>query len=257
MTLSLATDPLATRSLGDSIVPNMAQSQTVLIVDDDPNIRDILRIALGQAGYDVQEAADGLAALTSLGEHDADLVVLDIGLPEADGLDVCRRIRADSSVPILFLTARGDEIDRILGLEMGADDYVTKPFSPREVVARIKAILKRTEAAAAPPTHEDGSFKRGVLELHPERHACRISGTELTLTAREMEILSQLMKRPDQVVARPRLVDVVYGLGVVVSDRTLDSHLRNLRAKLAAAGCPDAIETLHGVGIRMGPCQGA
>ena len=228
-------------------------AETILIVDDDPNIRDVLRIALGQAGFDTVEAADGEVALRRVGEAVPDLMVLDIGLPERDGLEVCREVRRSSSVPILFLTARGDEIDRVVGLELGADDYVPKPFSPRELVARVKAILKRTNGAAA----EGDVLRRGVLEVDPERHLARIGGAPVTLTAREMDILTRLMTRPDTVVSRPRLVDAVYGLGVPVSDRTMDSHLRNLRAKLAEAGLPDAIETVHGVGVRMGPCRGA
>lgn len=228
-------------------------AETILIVDDDPDIRDVLRIALGQAGFETVEAADGEVALARVGEALPDLMVLDIGLPERDGLDVCREVRRSSSVPILFLTARGDEIDRVVGLELGADDYVPKPFSPRELVARVKAILKRTNGA--PP--EGDTLRRGVLEVDPERHLARIGGAQVALTAREMDILTRLMTRPDTVVSRPRLVDAVYGLGVPVSDRTMDSHLRNLRAKLAEAGLPDAIETVHGVGVRMGPCRGA
>ena len=228
-------------------------AETILIVDDDPNIRDVLRIALGQAGFETVEAADGEVALQQVGEVAPDLMVLDIGLPERDGLEVCREVRRSSSMPILFLTTRGDEIDRVVGLELGADDYVPKPFSPRELVARVKAILKRTNGAQP----ERDSLRRGVLEVDPERHMARIGGQPVPLTAREMDILTRLMARPDTVVARPRLVDAVYGLGVPVSDRTMDSHLRNLRAKLAEAGLNDAIETVHGVGVRMGPCRGA
>ncbi|QQA42188.1 response regulator transcription factor [Pelagovum pacificum] len=228
-------------------------SQTILIVDDDPNIRDVLSIALRQAGFTTVEAADGEAALRAVAEEGPDLVVLDIGLPEKDGLEVCRDLRRDSDVPVLFLTARSDEIDRVLGLEMGGDDYVSKPFSPRELVARVKAILKRSGGAL--PDHE--LLKRGLLEVDETRHLTRVAGQPVQLTSREMDILVKLMAKPDHVVARPRLVDSVYGLNVVVSDRTMDSHLRNLRAKLAEAGIEDAIETVHGVGVRMGPCRGA
>jgi two-component system OmpR family response regulator len=223
---------------------------TLLVVDDDPQIRDVLRIAMGQAGFRVAEAADGTAALAAATKFAPDLIVLDIGLPELDGLEVCRRLRRTSQVPILFLTAQDDEVDRVVGLELGADDYVTKPFSPRELVARVRAILKRTQGA------ETGGQKRGVLEVDRDSHACRVNGAAVALTAREMELLSRLMARPDHVMARPQLVDAIYGTNVNVSDRTVDSHLRNLRAKLAAAGCPDAIDTVHGVGIRMGPCRG-
>ncbi len=222
----------------------------ILIADDDPSIRDLLRIALEEAGFSAFEAADGEAALELGRSGRAALIVLDIGMPERDGLEVCREIRKTSDVPILFLTARQDEIDRILGLEIGADDYVTKPFSPRELVARVKAILKRTQ-----PVNADATLRRGRLALDPERHLCEIAGEAVPLTAREMEILARLMTRPDHVLSRPQLVDAVYGTNIHVSDRTLDSHLRNLRGKLEAAGCTDAIETVHGVGIRMGPCR--
>lgn len=224
---------------------------TVLIVDDDPQIRDVLRIALGQGGFRVTEAADGAAALVQVARDAPDLVVLDIGLPEMDGLEVCRRLRRTSTVPILFLTAQDDPVDRIVGLELGADDYVTKPFSPRELVARVKAILKRSQPAA--PV----ALRRGVLLVDPGLHLCRVADAPVALTAREMELLGRLMARPDHVMARPQLVDAIWGRNIHVSDRTVDSHLRNLRAKLAAAGCADAIETVHGVGVRMGRCSGA
>lgn len=225
----------------------------ILVVDDDPQIRDVLRITLTQAGFDVTEAADGTAAIAATHRAMPDLIVLDIGMPEMDGLEVCRRLRKSSSVPILFLTAQGDDIDRVVGFEIGGDDYVAKPFSPRELVARIRAILKRTGTAPNDPA----SLRRGVIELDATRHICRVNGAQVHLTAREMDLLTRLMARPDHVMPRPRLVDAVYGTNIHVSDRTLDSHLRNLRFKLGGAGCGDAIDTVHGVGIRMGPCRGA
>ncbi|MEM8537814.1 MAG: response regulator transcription factor [Pseudomonadota bacterium] len=225
----------------------------ILIADDDAQIRDVLRIALGQAGYAVAETGDGQAALEQARSLQPDLIILDIGMPEMDGLAVCRALRKTCEVPILFLTARADEVDRIVGLELGADDYVSKPFSPREVVARVGAILKRSQTApAAPPV-----LRRGVLSVDPARHLCHVGDAPVTLTAREMALLERLMARPDQVMARPQLVDAIYGTNVHVSDRTMDSHLRNLRAKLTAGGCSDAIETVHGVGIRMGACRAA
>jgi len=226
-------------------------SQHILIADDDAGIRDVLRMAFEPAGFTVSVAADGQAALEMARSLSPDLVVFDIGMPEMDGLTVCREIRKTSEMPILFLTAQSDEVDRIVGLEMGADDYVAKPFSPREVVARVRAIMKRSVPASAPSV----VLRRGVLSVDPSRHACRIGEAAVVLTSREMELLVQLMRRPDNVMSRPAIVDAVYGTNIHVSDRTMDSHLRNLRAKLSQAGCAEAIETVHGVGIRIGPCR--
>lgn len=225
----------------------------ILVVDDDPHIRDMLRIALGRAGFQPRFARDGGEGLRAIRAEAPDLVVLDIGLPERDGLALCREVRASSEVPIIFLTARDDEVDRILGLEMGGDDYVTKPFSPRELIARIRAVLKR----ATPGPGAQVALRHGAIELRPEEHLCRVDGSKVPLTATEISILGKLMSQPARVFSRPHLVDQVWGEGMPVSDRTLDSHLRNLRGKLAEAGCGDAIETLHGVGLRMGPCDGA
>jgi two-component system OmpR family response regulator len=227
---------------------------TILIVDDDPQIRDVLRIALVQAGYEVRLAGDGVEALAKAqSEPPPDLMVLDVGLPQMDGLRVCRTLRATSELPIVFLTARDDEIDRVLGLELGGDDYVTKPFSPRELVARIKAILKRTSPQVSPA--DSGAYSCGALLIDAARHLCAFQNIPIQLTAREMALLTQIMKRPDHVSTRPQLTAAMYGANIHVSDRTVDSHLRNLRSKLAKAGCCDAIETVHGVGVRMGPCR--
>ncbi len=231
-------------------------NQTILVVDDDPQIRDILSMALERAGFDAVIARDGAEGLAQARAVNPSLAVLDIGLPEMDGLELCKAIRRDSDLPIVFLTARDDEVDRILGLELGGDDYVTKPFSPRELVARVRAILKRVGGPAQAPVEEAGKLQIGRLSLVPESHVCKVDDTGVTLTSTEITILGKLMSRPKQVFSRPALVDAIWGPGMVVSDRTLDSHLRNLRSKLAEAGCPDAIETLHGVGLRMGPCQG-
>jgi len=229
----------------------------ILIVDDDPQSRDVLRIALKKAGHTVSEAGDGAEALAKARKGKADLIVLDIGLPEMDGLEVCRHLRANLDTPVLFLTARDEEIDRILGFEMGGDDYVTKPFSPRELIARIRAILKRTEQGPVTGMATVRPLSHGALQLDPARHSCTFAGALIPLTAREMALLGHLMARPDHVATKAQLIDAVYGPAIHVSDRTLDSHLRNLRAKLSSAGCESAIETVHGVGIRMGPCQTA
>jgi len=224
-------------------------TQHILIVEDDAEIRAVLRIALRQEGFEVDEAGDGAEGLAKAQSGRFALIVLDIGLPEMDGLQLCRTLRQTHATPVLFLTARDDEVDRILGLELGGDDYVTKPFSPRELTARIRAILRR---GAAAPTGQ----RRGVLEVDAARHHCAVAGQPVALTAREMALLDHLITRPEQIAPRPAVTDAMYGLNIHVSDRTVDSHLRNLRAKLAAAGCADAIETVHGVGIRMGPCRG-
>jgi two-component system OmpR family response regulator len=217
----------------------------ILVVDDDPRLRDLVAIALERAGHRVITAADGQLALTHAAREAPDLIVLDIGLPELDGFEVCRRIRARSEVPILFLTARDDEIDRILGLELGADDYVTKPFSPRELVARVKAILKRASPGV-------GLLARhGAISLDRKAHSCHVGDETVALTATEFALLAELLMAAGQVRTRPQLIHALWGGCSLVSDRTLGSHLRNLRRKLAEAGSPDAVETLHSVGIRL------
>jgi len=221
----------------------------ILIVDDDPRLRDLVRLSLERAGYTVLTAADGRAALVHAAREAPDLIVLDVGLPEMDGFEVCRRIRAQSDVPILFLTARDDEIDRVVGLELGADDYVTKPFSPRELVARVKAILKRSSGTGLVRV-----LRHGHITLDPAARGCTAAGEDVALTATEFRILEILMARPGQMLSRTRMVDALWGAASPVSDRTLDSHLRNLRRKLAEAGCGDVIETLHGQGLRLAAC---
>ena len=218
----------------------------ILLVDDDPRLRDLVRIALERAGWQVVTAADGQEALLHASREAPDFIVLDIGLPELDGFEVCRRIRQRSEVPILFLTARDDEVDCILGLELGADDYVTKPFSPRELVARIRTILKRSQKTQAP-----SALRPGGLSLDPLAHRCQINDQEITLTAREQSILTLLLQDPVRIRSRAELISQIWGAGSQVSDRTLDSHLRNLRAKLEQAGGHDLIETVHAVGIRL------
>jgi two-component system OmpR family response regulator len=223
----------------------------ILVVDDDPRLRELLVLTFQRDGHVVVTASDGRAALIHAAREAPDLIVLDIGLPEIDGIEVCRRIRQTSAVPILFLSARDEEVDRILGLELGADGYVTKPFSPRELVARVKAILKRSG-----PAMDAAVMRHGALSIKPARHRCVVRGSDVTLTATEMGLLTQLLRRADQMLTRPQMIDAVWGPRSQVWDRTLDSHLRNLRAKLGAAGLPDALQTLHGIGLRLGPCLG-
>lgn len=220
----------------------------ILIVDDDPRLRELVGLAMERAGYAVITASDGQQALTHAAREAPDLIVLDVGLPEMDGFEVCRKIRARSEVPILFLTARDDEIDRVIGLELGGDDYVTKPFSARELVARVRAILKRVEA---PRT--DGVLRHGDLTLDLAAHSCAVGGSPVDLTGTEFQLLRQFMERPDHMHGREALVSGIWGARSQVSGRTLDSHLRNLRRKLAETGAGEAIETVHGVGMRLRP----
>lgn len=228
--------------------------RSVLVVDDDPHIRQLLTFALQKAGLAVREAEDGEAALASIAAAVPDLVVLDINMPRMDGIEVCRRIRAQGDLPVLFLSSRDDEIDRILGMELGADDYVTKPFSPREVVARVAAILRRLVRTPAPPT--PGHFAYGGLSLDAEGWRARWRDVEVPLTVTEFSIVRVLADAPRRVFTRDAIIDRVHGPGFAMTDRTIDSHVRNLRAKFTAVGGGDVIETRPGVGYQLGPCLG-
>jgi two-component system OmpR family response regulator len=228
---------------------------TVLVVDDDPHIRDLLTFALQKAGLATREAADGEAALAEIAQRAPDLVILDINMPRMDGIETCRRIRANGDLPILFLSSRDDEIDRILGMELGADDYVVKPFSPREVVARVAAILRR--AARTPPAPTGGQFAWGGLSLDADGWRARWRDVEVPLTVTEFTIVRVLADAPRRVFTRDAIIDRVHGPGFAMTDRTIDSHVRNLRAKFASVGGADVIETRAGVGYQLGPCLGA
>ncbi len=230
-------------------------SRTVLLVDDDPHIRQLLAFAFDKAGIATLEAADGEAALVIAATHQPDLVVLDINMPRMDGLEVCRRLRADGNMPILFLSSRDDEIDRVLGIELGADDYVVKPFSPREVVARAKAVMRRTasQPQAAPSATTIG---HGALLIDIEGWAAHWRGDEIPLTVTEFSLLRTLASAPGRIFTRDQLIDRLHGPGFAITDRTIDSHIRNLRRKFADAACHDLIETKPGVGYRLGACQG-
>ena len=220
----------------------------ILVVDDDAHLREVVRYALAREGHDVREAANGEMALRLFEAGPPDLVVLDVLMPELDGLEVCRRIRRTSRVPIVFLSSRGEELDRVLGLDMGGDDYVTKPFSPRELVSRVKAVLRRSQPEEATPP--DPVIVVGELRLDPIEHRCYARGVEITLTVTEFRLLQALMARPGRVFTRDDLMGLAYEGLHHVSERTLDSHVRGVRAKLRAAGL-DPIETVHGLGYRL------
>ena len=229
---------------GRSVYPDMA---SVLVVDDDAHIREVARFALARAGHTVELAGDGAAAAERLARGGVDLVVLDILMPELDGLSLCRQLRG--RVPIVFLSSRTEEADRVLGLELGADDYLTKPFSPRELVARVAAVLRRTAAEAVPAPRP--VLAVGGVTIDRDRHAVRVGDAELVVTATELRLLATLASHKGRVLSRGQLIATVYGDDHHISARTIDTHVRNLRAKLAAAGAP-VIETVHGVGYRCG-----
>ncbi len=225
--------------------------QTVLVVDDEDHIREVVCFALNKAGFATVEAADGAQALAAFAASRPVLIILDIVMPELDGTEVCRQIRRESNVPIVFLSSKDEELDRILGLELGGDDYVTKPFSPRELVARVRAVLRRGTPS------ERGEWERlthGKLSMDIGRFKAWWNGRELVLTATEFGILRVLLTRPGQVYSRQALMEHAYDLNRVVSERTIDSHLRRLRAKLRQLGA-DPIETVHGVGFRLTSSQ--
>jgi two-component system OmpR family response regulator len=230
--------------------------RTILIADDDPHIRQLLIFALGKAGLDAIEAEDGEAALAVAAAQRPDLVVLDINMPRMDGLEVCRRLRAEGNLPILFLSSRDDEIDRVLGIELGADDYVVKPFSPREVVARVMAILRRTQARPPLIDHVGPALRQGQLTVDVEGWQASWAGSAVALTVTEFSILRTLAAMPGKVFSRDAIIDRLHGPGFAITDRTIDSHVRNLRVKFAEAGGSDLVETRPGIGYRLGPCTG-
>lgn len=228
--------------------------RTILIVDDDPHILEVICFALSKAAMETHTARDGFEALKCFEAGRFDLIVLDISMPELDGLEVCREIRKTSDIPILFLSSRDEEIDRILGLEIGGDDYVTKPFSVRELVARIKAILKRTMNQTS-LGDEDQALRHGGVLLEPKQHRVRYEGREAQLTATEFSILKAFLAQPLIAFDRNKIMEKTYDLNIHVSDRTIDSHIRHIRSKFAALGCDQLIETVHGIGYRLGPCE--
>ena len=231
--------------------------RTNLVVDDDSHIRQLISFALGKAGLDSIEAEDGEKALEIAADRAVDLVILDINMPRMDGLEVCRRLRASGDVPILFLSSRDDEIDRVIGIELGADDYVVKPFSPRELVARVGAILRRT-ASKPPQVAEAGAseIRHGKLSLDLDGWQARWDGNEVPLTVTEFGLLKTLATMPSRVFSRDSIIDRLHGPGFALTDRTIDSHVRNLRAKFGQAGGADIIETRPGIGYRLGACAG-
>jgi two-component system alkaline phosphatase synthesis response regulator PhoP len=223
--------------------------KTILLVDDEPKIAALARDYLEHAGFAVIVAGDGPGAVMLARSRRPDLVVLDLGLPGLDGLDVARTLRRDSDVPIVMLTARTDEADRIAGLELGADDYVTKPFSPRELVARVRAILRRTELATA---LADAPIRILDVELDPARLRASIAGRPVDLTPTEFTLLATLARQPGRVFTRSQLLDAIHGLAFEAYERAIDGHVKNLRRKLEPDPAhPRYLQTVHGVGYRF------
>lgn len=226
-------------------------SRQVLVVDDEVRIREVVQYALEREGFRVSAVDDGKRAIDALSRGDFDLVVLDVMLPGVDGLEVCRRVRATSKVPILFLSARADEIDRVLGLELGGDDYLVKPFSPRELVARVKAVLRRIEGSKDEPA--EASKKKliyGNITVDTERHQVFWMSEPIPLTPTELGLLAALLERPGIVLSRGQLMQRAYSYDNLVTERTIDTHVRRIRAKFRAAGGDDPIATVHGVGYK-------
>ena len=220
---------------------------TIVVIEDDPNISDLVALYLRRDGFRVLQAADGLGGLASVTRERPKLVVVDVGLPgEIDGFEVCRRLRKDGDPPIIMLTARDDEVDRVLGLELGADDYITKPFSARELVARVHAILRRT-GAVAPKTPV--VLQVGTVEVDTARREVRVDGQLVTLTTREFDLLTYLVTHKGLALSRRQLLDGVWGDGWYGDERTVDVHVRQLRKKLGDA-LP--LATVWGVGYRLG-----
>ena len=224
---------------------------TIALVDDDRNILTSVSMALEAEGFKVQTFTDGSSALDSLGRTPVDLAVVDIKMPRMDGMELLDRLRRKSSLPVIFLTSKDDEIDEVLGLRMGADDYIKKPFSQHLLIERIRAVLRRHENSAAGTEEAGEVMERGELTLDRTRHMCAWRGGAIDLTVTEFLLLLALAKRPGHVKSRDQLIDAAYGEHIYVDDRTIDSHIKRLRKKFKAVDPDfDHIETLYGVGYR-------
>jgi DNA-binding response OmpR family regulator len=224
--------------------------KTILVVDDERKIVDLARDYLEHAGFAVVTAADGEAAIDAVQRRHPDLVVLDLGLPGLDGLDVTRRIRRDSNLPVIMLTARDDELDKLIGLELGADDYLTKPFSPRELVARVRAVLRRVDAGSR--RTDDEIVRAGDLTLDVPRMRAELQGRSIDLTPTEFQLLAALARQPGRIFTRSQLLDAVHGVAFESYERAIDTHVKNIRRKLEPdPRRPALILTVYGVGYRF------
>jgi DNA-binding response OmpR family regulator len=223
-------------------------AKTILVVDDEARIVRLVRDYLERAGYGVLTARDGETALQLAHQEQPDLIVLDLMLPGVDGLDVCRRLRQESGVPIIMLTARVEEADRVVGLELGADDYVTKPFSPRELVARVRATLRRTSGQVGPAT----VLRAGDVELDTAALAATVAGQPVELTPTEFQLLAAMVQQPGRIFSREQLLKAIHGVAFDGYDRSVDSHIKNLRRKMEPdPRQPRYVQTVYGVGYRF------
>ena len=222
--------------------------KTILVVDDEPKIVQLARDYLEHAGFRVIEAANGPAALEAVRGRKPDLVVLDLGLPQLDGLDVTRALRKESNLPVIMLTARAEESDKLVGLELGADDYITKPFSPKELVARVRTVLRRSEAPPVP----DEIIRAGDLELDVPRMKLTVAGRVVEVTPTEFELLAALARQPGRIFTRAPLLDVLHGVAFESFERAIDAHIKNLRRKIEDdPRHPRYILSVYGVGYKM------
>jgi DNA-binding response OmpR family regulator len=222
-------------------------SNKVIIVDDDAAIRELASLYLRKEGFDVSCSADGTSAIEAIERGKPNLVVLDLMLPGLSGFDVCKQVRATSKVPIIMLTARDDDVDKIVGLELGADDYLTKPFNPRELVARVKAVLRRSESTPEQP--EPHTLRAGQLAIDRQRREARVDGTELNLRTKEFDLLAMLVEHQGIVLTREQLLDRVWGYNFYGETRTVDVHVQHVRARLTGSGV--SIQTVRGVGYKL------
>ena len=224
----------------------------ILVVDDEPVFRDALAFNLRRDGFEVVTAGDGLAAVDAFHSVAPDLILLDLMLPGISGIEVCKRVRENSSVPIIMVTAKDDEIDKVVGLEVGADDYLTKPYSYRELLARIRAVLRRTASETAPASEPNEVLRVGRIEMDTEAHEVRVGGKEIQMPLREFELLELFLSNPDRVLTRNQILDRIWGLNYIGDTKTLDVHVKRLRSKIEGDPAkPEHLVTVRGLGYKL------
>jgi two-component system alkaline phosphatase synthesis response regulator PhoP len=251
----LASSPTLAKPRGSKDMTDAPPRQTILVVEDDQAVAQLIRLYLIRDGHDVLTASDGIEGLRLAQERKPSLIVLDLNLPKMDGIEVCRRLRADSQVPVVMVTARVDEEDRLAGLDLGADDYITKPFSPRELAARVRAVLRRSarETTAASPSGTTAQTRlvSGNLAVDLEAHSVTVGERPLPLTPTEYRILVGFMRAGGRVLTRDQIIESVFGYDFEGLDRTVDTHISNLRKKIELAGGENRIKTIYGSGYRF------